>query len=173
MHRLNKKAAEKLLSIWWFFVLLIVGGSIFVGVLMFYSADVDVRPLEAKILTERIYDCLLQKDLLYDIDKKLENFDIYAECQLNKKIFNPGTKFYFKVSLYDENSNLIKEIAGGDNSFETDCKIIDSGVRAKKYPRCFYVKKELYSYNDGSYVTRKLEITGGSNQYETGKISVV
>ena len=50
---LNNKKAEKYLSIWWFFVLAMIAMGIVAGVLIFYGADVNVKGLEAEILSGR------------------------------------------------------------------------------------------------------------------------
>ena len=58
----NKKGGEKLLSIWWFIVLTLVTAGLVLAVLIFYSAEYDVRLKEADSLHDKIYDCLVDKN---------------------------------------------------------------------------------------------------------------
>jgi len=53
----DKTGGEKLLSIWWLFTIAMVGAGIVFGVSMFYSAEIDVRNVEAEILSNKILDC--------------------------------------------------------------------------------------------------------------------
>lgn len=161
---INKKASQKLLSVWWFFVLTVVGAGIVIGVLIYYSADADLRKVEADILSERIANCLVEQGYLREDFSS--NFNIFEKCGLKKEVFDSGTSFYLKISVYDETGNLFKNInliIEGDTSFEKDCQI-EEKISARYFPRCVE-KKELFLYNENG-VTKKgrIEILAGSNQ---------
>ncbi len=111
----NKKGGEKIFSIWWMLVLTIFGIGIVSGVLIFYSADTDVRGLEAKILYERISDCLINKGYLNN-NLLNSDFDFYKECRLSKEILN-SNNFYFKISVFNESGNLLKNISGESTNY--------------------------------------------------------
>jgi len=55
-----------LLSIWWLFTIAMVGAGIVFGVSMFYSAEIDVRNVEAEILSNKILDCFFEQGILSD-----------------------------------------------------------------------------------------------------------
>lgn len=174
---LNKKG-EKLLSIWWFFVIAVVGAGITAGVLIYYSASVDMRGAEAELLSEKIFDCVVEEGFL--IEGLLEeSFDVFEECKLKEEVFEDGSFFYFHIRIFDEAGDLIKvfdesgdlvreEIKEGDVSFEDDCEIQEEDeegkkVRAKYYPKCVRKKKIIWYYSNG-IKEGELEILTASNQ---------
>ena len=173
---LNKKGGEKLLSIWWFFVLAIVGVGVSAGVLIYHSADVDIREIEAEVLYEKIFNCVVEQGFL--ISGLLEeDFDIFKDCKLNEEIFEYGSYFYFNIQIFNESNNLIKEIKGGDFSFEKDCRIQEESeerdkIEARYYPRCVRKKEVVLYYQDGGIKDVSLEILTASNQ-NGRKISAV
>lgn len=168
---LNKKGGEKLLSVWWFFVLAIVGVGVSAGVLIYHSADVDIREIEAEILYEKILNCITEQGFLIEEALK-EDFnvsDFFEECELNEEIFEEESIFYFNIQILDESENLIKEIRGGDFSFEKDCKIQEEDeegkkIEAKYYPRCVREKETILYYEDNEIKEATLEILTASNQ---------
>lgn len=169
MYRLigNKKAGEKLLSIWWIVVLAIVGVGIVGGVLIFHNADVNVNEIEAGVLYERIYDCIVEQGKLDE--KFLDGFNIYNECDLNLESFGKASDFYFKIDVFDSNNGrIVESLKGGDFSYEEHCeiKVREDGrkVKAKKYAQCFW-QSEPIVYNDGGIKSGKLEIMAASHQY--------
>ena len=153
----DRRGSEKLLSIWWFFVLVIIGGGIVIGLLIFYNADLDVRQVEADILTGKIMSCVndnrvFREDIFSDVEK------IYGKCGLNKEIIEKD--FYFRISISDE-SGLIKEIKGGRSEFEEECDI-ENKVKAEKFPRCISMKENILFIDEGVREA-ELKVRGGSN----------
>ncbi len=161
----NRKGGEKLLSIWWFFVLAIVGVGISASVFIYHSADVDVREIETNILYGKIVNCVIKQGFLIE-ELIEEDFDIFRECQLNKESFGEGSYFYFNLKVFDNSSNLIKEIEEGDFSFEKDCEIQEGeeGVIAKYYPKCIRKKEIVLYYKNNKIEEVELEILTASNQ---------
>jgi len=160
------KQAEKLLSIWWFFVLGVIAGGIVIGVLIYSSAEVSIKEAEANVLAERITDCLIDNGYLKE--KILErDFDILDFCNLNSKVFEKSSNFYFNISVYDS-ENLIFNVSKGNPTFEKDCRIgMSEDIKAEHFPRCFE-KQELVLFKDKN---AKLIILAASNQ-NGRKISV-
>jgi hypothetical protein len=166
----DKKGGEKWLSVWWFFVLAIIGGGIVVGVLIYYSADVNIKEFEADVLAERIARCLIENGHLKQ-EFLQENFDVFETCNLKKEIFGEGSNFYFKISARGADENLLrKDIEGGRAAFEKECGI-ESSTKASKFPKCAY-KKEAVIYlvknaevpEEEKEMPGKLQIIAGSNQ---------
>lgn len=155
---MNKKAAEKIFSIWWIFVLGVILAGIVIGVLIFYNSDINIKNLEADVLSERIYRCLTEgiylKQEILNAD-----FNIFSNCRLKEELFLKDSNFYFKISIYNSSENLIKELSGGDASFEKDCEI-ENSIRARHYPVCVKKEESIYFLQDNG----KIIIIAGSNQ---------
>lgn len=131
----NKLGDEKLFSFWWFLVMGIVGIFIIGGVWIYFSAHIDVKNGEAKILNERIIDCLFKNGKINESILE-EKFDIFSECYLNKEVINEKNNFYFNIQIYKDNV-LVKDISNGQIKFKQDCKIIlESKIKSNNYPEC-------------------------------------
>ena len=154
---MNKKGGEKLLSIWWVFVLVIIGGGIFVGVLIYYSVDINVNSVEADVLAERILNCINDNGNL-NANIFDPNFDIVQKCNLNSDLFGKSSYYYFNISIFD-NNNLIFNVTMGDYSFEKDC-LIQEKIRANNFPKCSR-KIDYVFYNNKNL---KIVILAGANQ---------
>lgn len=117
--RLKKdiRGEERFLSPWLFLVWALIGVAIVVGVLIFYSLKIDVRQTEAKILSTRLIDCLVDNGYL----KNLEGFDVFEECKIDKEIIWNGN-YYFNISIYKDGS-LSKNITIGVKDFEIHCEL--------------------------------------------------
>lgn len=163
LRRMNRCGSEKVLSIWWFGVLIFVGVGITMGVLIFKNADINVKSLEADILTDKIYSCLVNYGTIAD-ELFLNNFDIYSFCSLNKAVFGEGSKFYFSVKIFDENGKEVKSINGGDNSLRKDCEI-SKVVKADKYPKCDKMEESAIYYVEGREKNGRIIILTASNQF--------
>jgi len=157
----NKGGSEKVFSLWWFFVLAIVGLGIVVGVLIFYSMDFDVREIEAASLYNNLANCVIKQGYLADnfFDK---NFDIFEKCGLNKETILSGD-FYFKISIFDGDRNLVKEISDGTRTFEADCKI-EGKLIAKEFPKCIGKEERVIYYQDNEKKNAAIHILAASNQ---------
>lgn len=161
----DKKGVEKLISVWWFFVLFIIGLGIVFGVMIYYSAETVVKKIEAESLYQRIFDCLVNNGYLNQ--RIFENsFNVFEGCGLNPDVFGKGSLFYFKVSVYNENS-LINEKAYGA-SFEKECQIVEK-VAAKRYPECS-IRNQTVLDDKGKEI--KLVILTASNQ-EGERVSTI
>jgi hypothetical protein len=159
----GKKGGEKLISIWWFMVLIIVATGIVIGVSAYYTAEVDVKAVEADILSEKVLDCMSQNGFVPEGFFK-DNFDILHTCKLSQKVFEAGSNFFFRVSLYDSNGKLIKSSQAGDASFEKSCAI-QKEVTAVNFPICVNKKESVIYLDRGDIRRGELQIIAGSNQY--------
>jgi hypothetical protein len=57
----NKKADERLLSIYLFVIYIIVAIGIVSGVILFYGSPLEIRELEANLLSDKVIECLTDK----------------------------------------------------------------------------------------------------------------
>jgi len=137
---MNKKAGERILSIYLFIIYMIVGIGIVSGVIIFKDSDLDVREIEAGILSGKVIDCLVEQGKLrIDFDA---DFDLIGECDFN---FKDNTKKYqgeeryaVKVESFDFNSESLKsKIEAGKTDLLSYC-----GLEGEKIPKCNL--KELY-----------------------------
>jgi len=164
MSKLNKKGAEKIFSIWWFFIITVIATTTVIAVLLFYSAEVDVKEVEAQVLAERVLSCLNQNGVL-DSSFLDSNFNIIERCSLNKDVFAAGSDFLFEVSAYDESSKLIKTLSIGNGGFKADCMVLESQkIKAERYPKCISKEEKILFFDKGVLKSGKISILAASNQ---------
>ena len=137
--KMNKKADERLLSIYLFIIYIIIAVGIISGVLLFYG-PLDVRSLEAGILSNKVIDCLVEQGIIKPnvLDG---NFDLLKECGFdfidNSEIYG-DVQYGVKVKLSDFDTKVfLGEIFAGNQNFLEYC-----GVEGEKIPKCN--KKALY-----------------------------
>lgn len=154
---MNKKAVEKMISVWWFFVLFVIAMGIVLGVMVYYSSETVVKKVEAESLNQRVFDCITDKGYLNK--KVFESFDVLQACGLNPEVFGKGSLFYIKVSAYDK-TGLINEKAYGDFSIDKNCKVVEK-VSTRRFPECFSKNITVLDNNDKEI---KLFVLTASNQ---------
>ena len=152
---LKNKKATKLMSAWWFFVIFVAAGGVVIGVLIVQTNPVDVRGLEASILSEKLVDCFIDNGYLND---NYQTLSLYTDCKLEQKMFENINNYYVKIMVYDESDKELKSFQIGAN-FEKECDITTK-VKGKYNPACVN-KTELAIFNDKLY---KLNILTASNQ---------
>ena len=81
---INKKAGERVLSIYLFIIYIIVAVGIVSGVLLFFSSSLDIRKAEAEILGDKVIDCLVEQGGLKPGVLGWDNLD---ECGFDFKDF--------------------------------------------------------------------------------------
>jgi hypothetical protein len=143
----NKKG--KLLTLWWFIILVIIAVGIMISTLLFYSKEIDVRGIEAQVLGERIFSCLVKQGEINSVFLSSSEFNVLEKCGINKALIQDNEKYFIKLSV---NSHQVR-LYGTD--FETECKI--SGIiEAKKYPVCnilnYYGEKNLTIITGSNYM---------------------
>jgi len=134
---INKKADEKYLSIWMFLIWAIIGVSIVLGVLMFYSVQGDVRQIEAQLLADKLSSCITNGFNYEEI--KGSNFDIYAKCSLNKNVFDEENFYYFNINITGEGNGQLGKIILGGNNWKTECDyqfLKEEAEKENKFPQC-------------------------------------
>jgi len=126
------------------------------GVIIYYSAETNINPIESSIIVDKLADCLIINGKLNENSLNYD-FDIFKECNFDKKMFGVGSSFYFNISIYNDTS-LVMEFLNG-TYFEPDCNI-GKKISTKYFPSC---TKEVYfvTYNNSEFVAH---ISGGVNQ---------
>tara|TARA_Y100000310_G_C20264141_1_gene615041 strand:- start:58 stop:540 length:483 start_codon:yes stop_codon:yes gene_type:complete len=149
----EKRAEERYMSPWLFLVWALIGVAIVGAVLIFYSAEADVREQESKILASRILDCISDNNYL-KTEFLLKDYDIFKECNFNKEILDESREFYFSVSAIG--TGISKKIIYGEKDFEIQCEL-----EGKNFAKCSRKRAFLLDSNDNKIT---LEIFAGSNQ---------
>ncbi len=153
---MNKKAGERILSIYLFIIYIIVSVGIVSGVILFRS-DLDVREIEAGILADKVIDCLVEQGKLrIDFDA---GFDLIGECNFNfkdnTKKYDGEERYAVKVESFDFNSEVLKnEIKAGKIDLLTYC-----GLEGEKIPKCNL--KELYVLKGDEKILLKINSVVG------------
>lgn len=154
---MNKIGEERIFSIWWFVAIVAISAVIVLSVSGFYSKDIDSKKLEAKILYERIVECITDNGFLRSDFSK--DFDLYKECNLKKEILSEEGLFYFSIKLGD--SLIFNE---GDNSLSKDCDVSTSNIKTKYFPGCINRKEDILILKEGKINSEILQVVVVSNQ---------
>lgn len=156
----TKRADSKLLSIWWFAVLTAIAVGVVIATMIFFSAKVDVRLLEADVLASRVIGCISNEGVISQdfIEGKL---NIFEKCGLNEKVLD-SADYFIKVENLGQNKILLEK---GNSAFEKDCLIAKSMIKADKFARCVNLDIKLKDINNKE-VSLKI-ITGSNYEYRS------
>ena len=140
----NKKADERLLSLYWIIIMIFVAGTIVTSILIINGSLIDVRKTEADILANRIIDCIIENGYLQEDFSP--NFNLASQCNLNLNNKNGiNTDYYVEievVDIKDINKKIISFSTKDSEDIKTYCKM-DKKEKQKNWPKC--VRKEVYS----------------------------
>lgn len=153
----SSKKGDKIISVYWFAVLIIVAGGVFGMVYVFYGTPYDIREIEAKLLVDKIADCIsyagkINSNLLSEgvFNSK---FNLSIDCNLILTSVDwEEEQYYARVNFYaitDLNTPLFT-IAEGNNNLLTSCELQEN----KEYLK-------LAKCVDGSFYS----IDSSNNQY--------
>ena len=175
----GKKAGEKTLSIWWFFILALIGVTTVASVVMYYSADVDIKEIEAGILADKVAECVIQNGYLdNEFISAGSNFNIFKNCNIKESVIKSNNNFYIGISAYDFDSckdnicaSEIKKLSfsAGADTIPEDCKTKEAeekkGGKAEHFPRCSEKSFVVLNRHDKAIPEKiVLKILAGSNQ---------
>ena len=138
------------MSFWWFLMLVLVGVFVSAGVIMFFSAEVDIRGSEADILFNHIQNCVLDEGFINPSILK-NDFDVLKECSLSGVNFNTN-KYYYIYANFSSETKELERIEFGSRKFYSQCEVASLG-KAKNYPVC--VRKEVPFLYIENGVTKK------------------
>ncbi len=159
-NKMNKRGAEKIISIYWFAILIIIAGAVVAMVSLFYGAPYDVRDTEANILGNKVTDCLsssgkLNKNLFLNGGFN-ENFNLKKECNLifETEFKSEREEYFLQAELYDLDNEKVFSFLEGNYNLYSDCKIKDK--KFKKLSKC--AEREFYSLSHFSDDVFKIKI---------------
>ena len=150
--KMNKKG-KSVLSLYWFLILGIIASGFFIMVYLFYGTPFDIRELEARVLTNKIADCIsyagrINSDLINEGNFSID-FNLIEKCHL---IFaSPeweDEQYYVKVYFYklEDTENPVFNINVGNNNWLASCSLESKNV-AQCLEKSFYSLDELnYQY---------------------------
>lgn len=138
---MNKKADERILSIYLFIIYIVVSIGIVSGVLLVQGSGLDVRKVEAGILADKIIDCLVDQGNL-NTAVLSEDFDLLSFC---------GVEFRSDDEEYGVNI-VIEDI---EKKYGRDDYLEFCNLKGTKIPKC--ETREVYVLNKGVGMVLKVE----------------
>lgn len=129
---MDKKGADKFLSIFWFLILFLVAGAVVYMAFLFYGAPYNIRNTEGQILGDKIANCLTSKGYLDNTIFSPEFKNNFLEaCHINLDTedfsdWKNNQQYYAGVEIYnfDENvptltGNELLNLSAGDTNLKT------------------------------------------------------
>lgn len=113
---MNKKGADKFLSIYWFLIIFLVSGAVVFMAALFYGSPYDVSNIESGILEYRIADCLTDKGYFDNSvlsQEFKENFLQNCHITFNTEDFSDwktSGQYYFEVHINEFDSNAAENL---------------------------------------------------------------
>ena len=141
----NKKAGERILSIYLFIIYIVVAIGIVSGVLLVYGSKLDIREIEAEVLNDKVIDCLTEQGNL-EQEVFEQDFDLLSFCGFdfkdNSGKYQGEEQYGVSIELFDFDSliELKEKIVFGREDFLEFC-----GLEGKKIPKCS--EKKIYVLN--------------------------
>ncbi|MDD5191843.1 MAG: hypothetical protein PHH54_04175 [Candidatus Nanoarchaeia archaeon] len=166
----NKKADERVLSIYLFLIYIIVCIGIVSGVVLFFGSGLDVRVAEAGVLSDKVIGCLTEQGKLNENVLK-DDFDLLKSCNFNFKdnseAYKEDEQYGVRVELYNFDScikegepkvincsNEVKRIESGREDYLEFC-----GLSGDKIPKCDI--KEAYLLSNRTRVFMRVTSSVG------------
>ena len=171
---MNKRGAEKYLSMYWFVVLIIVAAGIFAMVYNFYGSPYDVRETEANILTNKIADCISRGGKIDSEFFSEEGFNegikenFLEKCSLVLEVedeydWKEEFQYFFEVEFYsiEDLENSVLNFYEGNLNYKSNCFIKKKNDKDyEKMPKC--VERRFYALgeNNEQYLIKILSGVG-------------
>jgi len=153
---MNKRGTDKLLSVYWFVILIAVAGGVSAMVFNFYSYPYDVRSVEAKVLSDKLANCISPGGMLNseffdesgEFNQEVKN-NILKICELDfspESTFDNAEQFYFEINISNIKSGNNLEINYGNSEWKSDCEISEN----KTYKNLVKCSEENFYSTDKS-----------------------
>lgn len=165
---MDKKATDKLISVYWFAILILTAAAIVYMVSIFYSQPYDIRELEAGILANKIADCVsqggkLDSNLIDNQGKFNQNFsdNLLNICKINFNAENTNNwkddQYYFSLDFFkvDDSTISIFNIKKGNLNLASSCEI-QKTKEYSKLAKC--VEKRFYAVGNDQYLIKILSV---------------
>lgn len=157
----DKKATEKIISVYWFVILFIVAAAIVYMTASFYGKPYDARQIEADLLADNVAKCISEAGYLNEevLDPQFtENF--LENCNINFNVedaygWREQEQYYIELNLADFSSGeKILEVTAGNAELKSFCNL-----KGNNLPVC--LERSLYV------------IDKNNNQYQADIFSII
>ena len=130
---------------------------IFFGLWTFYSVGADVRLEEAKSMSDKLAEGVLENGVLRSeiLSQNYYAEELMKDSLINEEVIGSGGDFYFNISIY-QGDILLKEFVSGRQIFSVECFLPGDST-----PQCFSRELSVFDKLGGKY---KIKILTGSNQ---------
>jgi len=140
----NKKADERVLSVYWFVILVIIAVGVVSGVIHVFGANLDIREAEAGLLRDRIVDCLVhQGNLKSEVYNSLESANDESLLQICNIDINDKTAKYKDAEQQYAIKIDFKEF--GNQAFFVACD-----PKKENVPKC--IETTIYVLEEGEKI---------------------
>ena len=117
---------EQAMFAFFIFLCFIIAVGLFTGVSIYFGGEYDFRPLEASMLSYSIKECMLTKNIDFNVkDAEGLSTELFSKCSLDKTVI----RNYYIVQIKDENNILF----GFGNPVLCDLK---GGANNPGFPKC-------------------------------------
>lgn len=110
---MDKRGADKFLSIFWFLILFLVAGAVVYMAFLFYGSPFNIRETEGQILGDRIADCLTNKGYLNNaiFSPEFKN-NFLGACHINFDTedfsdWKNNAQYYSGVEIYNFDNTVL------------------------------------------------------------------
>lgn len=163
---------DKLISVYWFVILGIVATVVVIMTSSFYGGSSDVRGIEARILANKIADCVSREgkinSAIYDGDGFVSGFsdEILAVCEINLETEEDwkDPQIYFRIDFfYAESQNEgVFSVEQGNLNFVPACSL-QGDEEIDRLAKC--EQKRIYSTSNGKqFLVKVLAAVGKSSK---------
>lgn len=167
---MNKKGAEKFLSVYWFVILVIVAGGIWAMVNAYYSHPIDVRATEVRVLTNKAADCISKNgnfnSELFNSTGDFQSERFLEVCHFTEDFGfkSQENDYYLEINFFDVGGQEKSEFGSVQEGFgpiKENCETFQEGGEVfPTQPTC--LSRGLYVVNSGEQIL--VEIFGGVNK---------
>lgn len=144
---MDKKGAERTLSVYWFAILIIVSGAIIAMVTMFYSYPYDVREIEGNLAINKFAGCISEGGILnselFEGETMNQNFGSnfidFCDFDFEDSSYDE-LQYYFEATFYSDTGESLLDFNYGNSNWKQDCSLDeeDYGRLAKCVEREFF-----------------------------------
>jgi hypothetical protein len=165
-----KKGSDKVLSVYWFAIIILVGIGIFGMVYVYYSAPYDVREAEAKILSDKLGDCISRNGMINPSFLSKNEINVMEVCSLNFHVedevgFQEEEQYFFEIEMFEIGKESSKKVfSGGNLNWKGDCFIEDK--KGKEYKNLVKCSEERIYAGDGAANQYLIKIISGVGKSE-------
>lgn len=137
---MNKKGAEKIMSVYWFAILILVAGAVSYMVYSFYGEPYDVRYIESGTIIENVADCISENGhLKFELgDSSINLEDI---CHFNFDTDNNEGPYFVQAEFYGFGTNKSTGfiLQGGNENLKHFVETNPNSQSVRKLSKNLYV----------------------------------